>query len=112
MWFQRGPYQQQNRLVRLFAGLALMGMGGVMLGFPLFGLPLLVVGFGIAACQGFHLWQIRGDRYDLKHLEKLHNALVEPEDLGEGELVYCHICGASMSADRAICPECGHYLGT
>jgi uncharacterized paraquat-inducible protein A len=106
-----------NRIMRLFAGLVLMGFGAPLflyhsLPAMLLGLLICGTGLGVVAWQGWRMWQEREDPYDLNRLWDKPPA--EPDKAlemrGDENLVYCHRCGISMSEAHSICPKCGHFL--
>lgn len=114
MLFRGGSY---NRITRLFAGLVLAGMGAPMLVFRnppilLVGVAICGIGLGVVVWQGVQMWRERPDPYDLNRLWDTPPA--EPDQPKEtpddGDLIYCHRCGVSMSEAHAICPQCGNFL--
>lgn len=105
-----------RRAAGLIAALVLALAGGFfVVGSPLLGAALLVIGLGAGAWQAWRLWQNRRDPYDLsrlwEHEEPEETAEEYPmEDNGEPELLYCHNCGHGVPPPHARCPECGLSL--
>lgn len=116
MLFREHP---RPRIVRIFAGLVIMGIGGAMLAcqgvsiLP-FSLMLIVIGLSTATRQATLAWREREDPYDLSTLWDTPPVVYLPEEVDEPPrpLVYCHRCGASMPEAYGLCPGCGTYLGT
>ena len=115
MLFRGGAH---NRITRLFAGLALLGMSVPMLVFRnptilLVGLAICGVGLGTVGWQGFQMWRERADTYDLTRLWDTPppESDTPQETPPDATLIYCHRCGSSMAQVHAICPQCGNFLG-
>ncbi len=100
------------RGARLGASVILMAMSAVVAEeIPALALVLFCAGFGSAIYQGVMLIRERRDRYDLSLLWEEPSATPEVDDGAEREMVYCHRCGASMSARYSLCPDCGGRVG-
>ena len=116
MLFRGGNY---NRITRLFAGLALMGMGTWLIAYwnpisSLVGFTICGSGIGVVIWQSVQMWRERPDPYDLNRLwDKPAPEPDQPlETPADKDLIYCHRCGVSMSAIHAICPQCGQFLNS
>jgi hypothetical protein len=105
-----------RRAAGLIAALLVAGSGGLLVaGAPAIGGLLLLVGGGLAAWQGWRLWQSRRDPYDLGRLQEREPD--PPEEADEDAIVdpdgttYCHHCGHAVPPPLRVCPECGRSLG-
>jgi hypothetical protein len=122
MMFEVSP---PNRPTRIVAGLVVLGIGIGITRIPGFlstfsGLGLFVTGLGFAYFNIYEamtefLRKRSEDPYDLSRLwdDPLpeSGANIEPDEGAQEDVVYCHRCGASISAAFSICPDCGHRLG-
>ncbi len=117
MWFRGSP---ANHAARIVAALIVMAFSLVFLargGPALLVCGLLLAALGLAALL-HAAWQVaqarrdHPDPYDLSRLWEQAPEEDEPEeDVPDGDLLYCHHCGAAMSEVYSLCPSCGRHLG-
>lgn len=108
-----------RRWSAVIASLLIAALGWLLLfgGSPLFGLPVLALGLGLAAWKGVRIWRSRPDPYDLSKLwerepEGYDPEIDQPEEEGEEsrEHAFCHNCGHAVARPFARCPDCGNPL--